>query len=105
MEENSLNFETLKKGSKNYNLKYKIILIGDSCVGKSSICLKQTKNTFINEYISTNNFVNYDVDVKYRNLKIKLKLFDTSGKEEFESLISSLFLNSSMVIIVYSIDV
>ena len=97
-------FEIIKKSSNKYNLKYKIILIGDPSVGKSCICLKQVKNLFVNEYISTNNYMDYDTEVKYKDLTIKLQLFDTSGNENFNSILEILYKYASLALIVYSID-
>ena len=103
MEDNNTAFEIVKKGNKSYNLKYKIIIVGDPGVGKTCICVKHTKNSFANEYIQTYGYSNFISDLKYKNVEIKLELFDTSGDDQYDSLIKALYRNASLVIIVYSI--
>ena len=97
-------FEINRKGTKRYNLKYKIILVGNSGVGKSCICQKQAKNSFTNDYISTNGFETFNSDVKFKNISIKLELYDTSGNQEYNSIIETLYKEASLIMIVYSID-
>ena len=104
MEDNDSTFEIVKKGNKDYNLKYKIILRGDSSVGKTCICNKQTKNSFINEYFQTNGYSKFNIDLKYKDAEIKLDMFDTSGDEQYDLLIKALFRNTSLAMIVYSIS-
>ena len=103
MEDNNSLFEIVKNGNKSYNLKYKIVLVGDPGVGKTCICMKHTKNSFANEYIQTNGYSNFNTDLKYKDVEIKLELFDTSGDDQYYSLIRSLYRNASLAIIVYSI--
>ena len=105
MEEDNISvFEIVKKGSKTYNLKYKIIVIGDSSVGKTCICLKQSKNSFVNEYIETKGYDTYISDLKYKDILMKLEMFDASGDEKYISIISNLYKKTSLAMIVYSID-
>ena len=99
-----LSFEIVRRGTKKYNLKYKIILLGNSSVGKSCICLKHTNNSFVNEYNQTDGYINFDSKVRYKDVFIKLQLYDTSGNDMNTSLINTLYRNTSLAIIVYSID-
>ena len=102
--EDELSFQIVRKGTKKYNLKYKIILVGDSSVGKSCICLKHTNNSFVNEYNQTDGYINFNSNIRYKDIFIKLELYDTSGNDMYNSLISTLYRNSSLAIIVYSIN-
>ena len=82
---------------------YKILLIGDSNVGKTSIILRFTDNTFDNTGIST-----LGVDVKckfvsYNNIKIKLIIWDTAGQERFRGLAKNYFHGCNGFILVYDI--
>ena len=97
-------FEIIRRGAENYNLKYQVIFIGDPSVGKTNICMRQTKNSFTNEYSQTLCYDNYFSDVKYKDLTIKLELFDASGNENNIDLITPLFHKVSLAIIVYSIE-
>ena len=97
-------FEIIKRGAENYDLKYQVIFIGEPSVGKTCICMRQTKNSFTNDYSQTLCYDNYFSDVKYKDLTLKLEIFDASGTEEYISLITPLFHKVSLVVIVYSID-
>ena len=103
-EEDKSSFKILKKKPKKYNLIYKIIIIGDAGVGKSSICIRQTTNNFADNYENTLGFGNFYTNIKYKDLIIKFEIFDTAGQEKYSSLITSLFNDASVAIIVYSID-
>ena len=97
-------FEIVKQGSPAYNLKYQIIIIGDECVGKTCICEKHTKNIFVNEYNQTKAYNTFDSHINYKDIAIKLQIFDTSGEDKYNQLILELYKKTSLAIIVYSID-
>ena len=86
------------------DLSFKLIIIGDSFVGKSSIAVKATKGTFDKLYTPTVGFEFLTFYVKLNDKKIKLQIWDTCGQEVYRSLIGSFYRNSSLAIIVYSID-
>ena len=46
----------------------------------------------------------YIFNIKINNLNINLQIWDTCGQEEYRSLITSFYKNSSLAIIVYAID-
>ena len=102
--DHQLGFEIVRRGTKKYNLKYKAILVGNPSVGKSSICLKHINNSFVNEYNQTDGIINFDSKIRYKDVFIKLQLYDTSGNDMYNSLVSTLYRNTSLAIIVYSID-
>jgi len=99
---NELSCEILSE-DKAYDLTFKIILIGDSGVGKSSLILR-TKNYFENKYKATIGFEFSTFVCKINNKIIKLQIWDTCGQEVYRSLVISFYRNSSLAIIVYSID-
>jgi len=88
----------------NYDLNFKIIVIGDAGVGKSCLTKRATKNIFEEEYSTTIGFEFYSLNVKINEKTIKLQIWDTCGQEIYRSLISSFYKNSSLAFIVYSID-
>lgn len=87
-----------------YDLSYKIIIIGDSGVGKSSLTLRATKNQFQEYYNATVGFEFFSLNLKMEDSIIKLQMWDTCGQEIYRSLISSFYKNSSLAMIMYSID-
>ena len=86
-------------------LEYKIILIGDSCVGKTAILRRYIYNIYEEAIISTLGISFAFKEVTLKNgIKIKLKLVDTAGQERFKSLASSYFKNANGVLFVFDIS-
>ena len=103
-EEIPLKIEVLSEQYKDYDLSFKIIVIGNSGVGKSCLALKATKNIFEEQFMSTVGFEFFVFNLKINEKIIKLQIWDTCGQEVYRSLISNFYRSSSMAIIVYSID-
>ena len=82
-----------------YDLSFKIIIIGDSGVGKSSLTLRATKNQFQDYYNATVGFEFFSQNIKIDDTIIKLQMWDTCGQEIYRSLISSFYKNSSLAMI------
>eukprot|EP01130_Rhizamoeba_saxonica_P018507 TRINITY_DN928_c2_g3_i2.p1 TRINITY_DN928_c2_g3~~TRINITY_DN928_c2_g3_i2.p1 ORF type:complete len:220 (-),score=41.93 TRINITY_DN928_c2_g3_i2:63-722(-) len=83
---------------------FKLLLIGDSGVGKSSLLLRFSDNTFEDSGIATIN-----VDFKLRRVKIsgevvKLQIWDTAGQERFRTITSSFYRGAHGIVIVYDIS-
>ena len=96
-------YEILPEETTNFDFNYKIILIGDSNVGKSCLTIRATKDSYLNNYIPTVGFEFFNLNLKIKEKNIKLQIWDTCGQEKFRSLISNFYRNSSLAIIVYSI--
>ncbi|ETE71832.1 Ras-related protein Rab-35, partial [Ophiophagus hannah] len=82
--------------AKDYDHLFKLLIIGDSGVGKSSLLLRFADNTFSGSYITT-----IGVDFKIRTLvingeRVKLQIWDTAGQERY-------YRNTHGVIIVYDV--
>ena len=75
----------------NLDKSFKIVLVGDTGVGKTSIFLKYHKNTINGNHITTVS-IDFEVkNVKYKNKNYSIKIFDTAGQERFKSMISPYF--------------
>ena len=96
--------EVLNKDPGNLELSFKILIIGDSSVGKSCLALRATKGSFNTLYTPTVGFEFFNFYLKIEEENIKLQIWDTCGQEVYRSLISSFYRNSSLAIIVYAID-
>ena len=97
-------YEILKEEFQNYDLSFKIIVIGNAGVGKSCLSIQATKKKFENNYLATVGFEFFVFNMKYKNKVLKLQIWDTCGQEIYRSLITSFYKNSSLAIIVYAID-
>jgi small GTP-binding protein len=98
------NFEILPNDYTYSDLNYKIIVIGNSGVGKTCLTYRATTGTFHDKMTATVGFEYVPFFIKLNDKVIKLEIWDTCGQEAYRSLIKSFFINSSLAIIVYSID-
>ena len=89
---------------KEYDSSFKIIVIGNSGVGKSCLSLKATKGIFAENSMSTLGFEFYSFFIKLNDQIIKLQIWDTCGQEQYRSLITNFYRNSSVAIIVYAVN-
>ena len=85
-------------------LTFKIIIVGNSGVGKTSITNNAVRNVFFDSYRATIGMEIFTLFVKVNNKLVKLQIWDTCGQEIYRSLISNFYRNSSLAVIVYSID-
>ena len=83
----------------------KVVLLGESGVGKTSIIQRYINNIFNPENPTTGgaNFTSKTVKFEEENQKIKFEIWDTAGQEKFRSLAKVFYKNSSVCILVYDI--
>lgn len=89
--------------AKDYDHLFKLLIIGDSGVGKSSLLVRFADNTFSGNYITT-----IGVDFKIRTIEIagervKLQIWDTAGQERFRTITSTYYRGTHGVIVVYDV--
>ena len=97
-------YEILPEDQTNFDLSFKLIVIGDSGVGKSCLTNNAVKNIFDDAYNATVGFEFFTFNVKINGKIIKLQIWDTCGQELYRSLITNFYRNSSLAIMVYAIN-
>lgn len=89
-----------------YDYLYKLVMVGDSGVGKSNILLRQTKDEFNLESRTTIGveFATFIVSNKeIGNKKLKFQLWDTAGQERYRAITAAYYRGAVGVILVYDI--
>jgi Ras-related protein Rab-1A len=89
--------------SNEYDYLFKMLIIGDSGVGKSSLMNRFSDNVFSETYINT-----IGVDFKIRTINIngkiiKMQIWDTAGQERFRTIVSSYYRGAHGIMIVFDI--
>ncbi len=87
---------------------FKIVIIGDSCAGKSSLLLRLVDDTFTESHKVT---IGVDFKGKYivtRTMEgqgkvVKLRIWDTAGQERFRSIIRTYYLGSDGIILAFDL--
>ena len=86
-----------------YDYIYKLLVVGNSGVGKSSLLLRFAEDKFTELFEST---IGVDFKIKYMTVNdkiIKLQLWDSAGNEQFRSITKCYYKGTSGVIIVYDV--
>mmetsp|Transcript_73826 Transcript_73826/g.102541 ORF Transcript_73826/g.102541 Transcript_73826/m.102541 type:complete len:144 (+) Transcript_73826:30-461(+) len=86
-----------------YDYLFKMLLIGNSGVGKSCLLLRYAENSFNENFFNT-----IGVDFKLKTIRledqtIKLQIWDTAGQERFRTLTASYYRGAQGIIIVYDV--
>jgi small GTP-binding protein len=89
---------------KEHDFLAKIIIIGDSGVGKTNLLTKYCNGVFQDSYVAT-----IGVDFKLKtveidNCKVKLQIWDTAGQERFRNITQTYFKGAAGIILTYAIN-
>ncbi|XP_065855187.1 ras-related protein RABC2a-like [Euphorbia lathyris] len=91
-----------KQGSSDYDHSFKIVLIGDSGVGKSSLLV-----SFVSGAVTDlPNTIGVDMKIKQLTVgkkKLKLTIWDTAGQERYRTLTSTYYRDAHGIILVYDV--
>jgi len=86
------------------NYSFTVMLLGDSCTGKTCLLIRYKDGTFMN-----NNFIS-TVGIDYRNklvevdkYRVKLQIYDTAGQERFRSITSSYYRDADALLLTYDV--
>ena len=86
------------------NLEYKIITLGDSSVGKTSIINRFINDTFDEELTPTLGIKHTFKTLEINNTKVKLSVIDTNGQEKYRSLSVSYFRHADVVLFIFNLN-
>jgi small GTP-binding protein len=97
--------EDNKMDNEDQTIKCKVVLLGKSGVGKTSIISRYTTNVFKESLMTTPgaNFITKKVNFPKANKTIKFEIWDTAGQERYRSLAKVFYNNASACILVYDI--
>ena len=94
----------MKKTSTDTDLVYKILLLGDSEVGKSCFLMRYADNVFVDNYITT---IGLDYKLKYIQLDsgqvIKVQLWDTAGQDRYRTIAKNYYKGSHGILLLYDV--
>lgn len=96
--------KALKMGSDEaYNFVFKVVLIGESGVGKSNLLSRFTKNEFNHDSRTTIGVEFSTRTVQLNGLSIKAQIWDTAGLERYRAITSAYYRGAVGALLVYDI--
>ncbi|XP_063726495.1 uncharacterized protein LOC134854249 [Symsagittifera roscoffensis] len=90
-------------GKLDYDYVFKVLLVGDSMVGKSSLVLRYAKDEFKLDFITT---IGVDFLTKFEDFdgtKVVMQIWDTAGQSRFRSITSSYYRGAHAVAVVFDL--
>ena len=89
---------------KDSTINFKLIIIGDSGVGKSCLLRRAVQNTFTTDHTATIGFEFLLMYYEVNGVQLKLQIWDTCGQEMYRSLIQGFYRNTALTIMIFSLD-
>ena len=86
-----------------YDILFKIILVGDTSVGKTNIINKYIKNEFREDFYATIGVEFSHKKFVVENRKIKAQIWDTAGQERYKAITRAYYKGAKGAFIVYDI--
>ena len=87
----------------NYEMMFKVVLVGDSFVGKTNIMSKYLKNEFHEDSKATVGVEFGSKQFKIEGHKIKAQIWDTAGQERYKAITSAYYKGAKGAFVVYDI--
>ena len=81
----------------------KILVVGDSTVGKTNFIRMFIENKFYQNYMTTSGIDLKTSNIEIKNKKIRVQLWDTAGQEKYRAITTNLFLKVQGVLLVYDL--
>ena len=96
-------YSSTTKGEDNYEFIFKVLLLGNSNVGKSSLFLRFVDDIWNDTFVPT---IGVDFKIKTFEIdekKIKMQIWDTAGQERFKNIISSYYRGAHGILLIYDV--
>ena len=94
---------TPTKGNDDYEFIFKVLLLGNSNVGKSSLFLRFVDDIWNDAFVPTIGvdfkIKTFDIDEK----RIKMQIWDTAGQERFKNIIASYYRGAHGILLIYDV--
>lgn len=85
---------------------YKVVLLGETAVGKSCLISRFINNTFLSNFVPTMGSCFSTKELcfeEFNKKRIKLEVWDTAGQEKYRSIAKMFYKEASVAILVYDI--
>ena len=90
--------------SENKELLYKILLLGDSSLGKTCFLMRYTDNTYQEIHMSTIGIDNKFKDVELEDgKKVKIQIWDTAGQDRFRSITRNYYKGANGIVLIFDV--
>ena len=103
--QDNIKIEKIKDSGNNYDKSIKVILLGDSSVGKSSIIERLKSDSFNSNQSATIGLEHHNLIIKINSSIVRMQIWDTAGQEKFDAIASTYYKSADVVIFVYSINI
>ena len=92
-----------RRRNKEYDNLFKMVLLGDSCVGKSCVLVRFADDDFVENYSAT-----IGVDFRFRSLnlqgrRVKLQIWDTAEQERYRTITNAYYKGAEGIILVFDL--
>ena len=99
-----IKIERIKDSKSEYDKSIKVILLGDSNVGKTSIIDRLISNTFNINQPATVGLEHHNLMIKINSFVLRMQIWDTAGQEKFDSIANTYYKSTDVIIFVYAIN-
>ena len=89
--------------NENFDYILRLLIVGDSTVGKTNFIMRFINDKFNESYMTTSGIDLKTKDIEIKNKNIRIQIWDTAGQEKYRAITRNLFLKVLGVLIIYDI--